>query len=750
MAGAFPASGDPPGAEAAQPLWRMIDDRLRGRWRWMLIIGGALSLVFGVVGYLSTGPRYRSTGAIRVSSNITPVLEQQPEHMVTKSSVFITTQMQLLQSRRVLEQAIKDKELAVLPLAQQADAILRLEEDLTVESDRDSELIFVSFDGETARLAQTVVNAVIRAYDDIFGSASGDEVTKKLQQLNEYKAGLTRDLQAIKTRKQAILARYDTRDLIALQERLLDRLEETDHRIAAAQVFLQRHGARDDQAETVPENLGPSPLQLEQFDPRLAQVRQDRDESENTFQVIRQTYKPGTFAYKRAEDAARTAEQVYQAQVARTRERWMQSSANGLLPEGSGDVLVGLPPERVEAELGNFKSLAEQLRTESRQLSADLQAIDDFKSDEARIQNDLDHTVSRIERLELEESPLRTQRIQVAQWGFAPIAPSNDTRHKRAAAGLVGGMLVSFAGFFLLGTVDRRAFGAHQLSQAAGGATPPCLGVLPDLGASALDPESSDVAAHCVHQIRNQIEALREPHDGYVLAVSSPFQGDGKTSIVMALGWSYAAAGYSTLLIDCDMIGRSLTRQLGMVGREGLKEALIGRGVNGEVACLTVPNLSALPVGVDPRVGSESLRRRDLAALLEPLRRAYEIIIVDTGPLLGSLESTPVTSAADGVILSVRRGRSRSRLEECVQRLDSVGAACIGVVLNCAVRSDCNRYVSEASLAAAEDERTVRSGVVVEEKSVVRATPGEGNLLMRAMETTARRRQAAVGADDEA
>ena len=51
--------------------------------------------------------------------------------------------------------------------------------------------------------------------------------------------------------------------------------------------------------------------------------------------------------------------------------------------------------------------------------------------------------------------------------------------------------------------------------------------------------------------------------------------------------------------------------------------------------------------------------------MFDELRAQFEVIVVDTGPMLGSLESTPVVSASDGVVLSVRRGRSRTRLEEC-------------------------------------------------------------------------------------
>ena len=301
--------------------------------------------------------------------------------------------------------------------------------------------------------------------------------------------------------------------------------------------------------------------------------------------------------------------------------------------------------------------------------------------------------------------------------------------------GAAAGLMLSFGFFFMLGTIDRRAFDTSQIDEVTDTFSAPCLGVLPDLTRSLLEAESRDVAAHCVHQIRNQIEIARPTGDGYVLVVTSPFQGDGKTSIVMALAWSYAASGHRTLLLDCDLVGRSLTRQLGMVGKDGLKEALSSHHVQGMIVPLAAPGLSALPVGCDPHFRSETLRRADLQLLFNSIRDSFDVIIVDTGPMLGSLESTPVTASADGVVLSVRRGRSRNRLDECLQRLKTVGTTCLGVILNCAVRSQCDRYVSEASLAAADDERRDGSAYAADSASIVGVAANETSALIRAMES---------------
>jgi len=173
-----------------------------------------------------------------------------------------------------------------------------------------------------------------------------------------------------------------------------------------------------------------------------------------------------------------------------------------------------------------------------------------------------------------------------------------------------------------------------------------------------------------------------------------------------------------------------------MVGKDGLKEALSSHHVQGMIVPLAAPGLSALPVGCNPHFRSETLRRADLQLLFDSIRDTFDIIIVDTGPMLGSLESTPVTASADGVVLSVRRGRSRDRLDECLHRLKAVGTTCLGVILNRAVRSQCDRYVSEASLSAADNERRDGDAYAADSVSIVGVSSDETSVLMRAMESS--------------
>jgi Mrp family chromosome partitioning ATPase len=176
--------------------------------------------------------------------------------------------------------------------------------------------------------------------------------------------------------------------------------------------------------------------------------------------------------------------------------------------------------------------------------------------------------------------------------------------------------------------------------------------------------------------------------------VSSPFQGDGKTTLAVSLGWSYAESGYRTLLIDADFIGRAMTHQFGKLRDPGLREIVRSGKMKNEVVELGHPNLNLLGVGFDRRVSAANLNPTVLRKVINTLRDDFDIIIIDTGPLTASIEALPVASVADGVVLSLRRGRSRARITDCIHDIRGVGTDYLGVVLNYANRGDCMKYGS--------------------------------------------------------
>jgi Mrp family chromosome partitioning ATPase len=200
------------------------------------------------------------------------------------------------------------------------------------------------------------------------------------------------------------------------------------------------------------------------------------------------------------------------------------------------------------------------------------------------------------------------------------------------------------------------------------------LGVMPDMDEVEEDGDSVMLATDCVHRIRARIESRRSPERGYAMMVSSPFQGDGKTTLAVSLGWSYAESGYKTLLLDADFIGRAMSHQFGHLRDPGLREIIRNGEVSDEIHELGHPNLSLLSVGFDRRISAANLSPRLMSRVLDAVRDDYDLVIIDSGPITASIEAIPVASASDGVVLTLRRGRSRGRLSECISDVRSAGA----------------------------------------------------------------------------
>jgi capsular exopolysaccharide synthesis family protein len=223
------------------------------------------------------------------------------------------------------------------------------------------------------------------------------------------------------------------------------------------------------------------------------------------------------------------------------------------------------------------------------------------------------------------------------------------------------------------------------------------LGILPNLPDRLTDPGQAATAAHGVHQIRTMLQINSdEAHNVFAVTSSSP--GDGKTSLTLALGLSFAASGSRTLLIDCDLVGAGLTARLDMAGPDGILEAMANRALLDYVRPTDIADLAMLPVGQAQAHHAGMFSPQALRRLLTEAKKHYEIILIDTGPILGSIEATPVCSAADGVILTVSRGQQRPLVEKAIAHLTSIGAKFAGIVFNRAQSNDFARSISGISL----------------------------------------------------
>jgi Mrp family chromosome partitioning ATPase len=120
----------------------------------------------------------------------------------------------------------------------------------------------------------------------------------------------------------------------------------------------------------------------------------------------------------------------------------------------------------------------------------------------------------------------------------------------------------------------------------------------------------------------------------------------------------------------------------------GLREALNGDPANECITGAGTENLFLMPLGSAKRQHASQLSFTALKRLIDQVGRWFDVVIIDTGPVLGSLEASLVATAADQVVLTVARGEQRPLIDRAVAQLHSTGAELAGIVLNRAAPAD--------------------------------------------------------------
>jgi tyrosine-protein kinase Etk/Wzc len=198
-----------------------------------------------------------------------------------------------------------------------------------------------------------------------------------------------------------------------------------------------------------------------------------------------------------------------------------------------------------------------------------------------------------------------------------------------------------------------------------------------------------DPAIEGLRSFRTSLHFALLKADEKVIAVTSPHASSGKSFMCMNAGYVFAETGKRVLVIDGDLRRGYLHEYLSRGRSPGLSEVLSGQ-VTAEEAISSVPageghegTLHLLSTGALPPNPSELLMSAQLEALLEDLRERYDLIIVDTPPILAVTDAAVVAARAGAMFMLVRAGRSQLKeVEAAVKRLRQNDIAVTGLLFN--------------------------------------------------------------------
>ena len=167
------------------------------------------------------------------------------------------------------------------------------------------------------------------------------------------------------------------------------------------------------------------------------------------------------------------------------------------------------------------------------------------------------------------------------------------------------------------------------------------------------------------------------------VAVVSSLPSEGKTSMTYCLGRMAAMSGTKTIVIDGDIRLRQLTETSGVKCEAGLLEYLFGEArLADAVQTDEKTGLHILPLSDRKHTPRDVFGSRAFDAMLNMLQQTYDLVIIDTGPILLMAETRVVTSKVDQVVVATRwRKTTRNTLRETMKILRDFHANVAGVVL---------------------------------------------------------------------
>lgn len=297
------------------------------------------------------------------------------------------------------------------------------------------------------------------------------------------------------------------------------------------------------------------------------------------------------------------------------------------------------------------------------------------------------------------QGPGKTQAVKatILAKAMTPSSPSSPVVPRNLALGLALGLMFGIGTALLRNVLDTKVRSELDVESVTDSSI---LGVIPfDSGAPShpvtMHDDPLGARSEAVRRLRTNLQFVEVASQAKSILITSSIPGEGKTTTAMNLGVSLADAGMKVILIDADLRRPTLAQYLGLEGGVGLTTVLIGRAKAEDVVQqLGTKGLYVLPAGQVPPNPSELLGSKAMLALLAELSEQYDIVLLDSAPLLPVTDGVILSKSAGGTLVVVGAERTnKSQLHDALDSLTTVGANVMGIVLNKAARRDTSSYV---------------------------------------------------------
>jgi polysaccharide biosynthesis transport protein len=671
---------------------------------WAVGTGGFCYLIAAQV-----KPKYKSDSMLRIEPTHKDIYNTgmySSENLIP----LMQTQVHLIRSPNVLAAALANPLVAGQPSFQKVlDAEAELRRLLEVSVIADSYLLQVAWTSETPSECTTIVNSVVESYlkassDWTDGMTKGQikrleehesELIEMANQKEEELLELTRkgniDLefekedgrgQAVPTRNKMTVAEYRRRNDELGYVKI--ELEKIKSMLETREKAIEENG-HDDQFERKVQQKFRDMPDVSALVAEMERVYRDFDHKSR---LTRNDNDPALTAVRKRYDELRNRYKT-------------------LFDERKDDILAEIQGQGTDEGGRSVRELRDKLemltanKTALEKMVKDIEVTNRTQGTDA-VKAALAQTALQSYNQMKESVRKLLQQLRFEQKGEARISlvnparlntlPVTDNRKKYLAATPVVVLFVVLALFVMLELKIGRVSDLEDLSKQM----PVEVFALPPLPGPRLEPgqrgarEREARLQEFLQSLDHLRVALYEEHGdgnasgGRCLVITSATAAEGKTTLSAQLSACCAKAGISVLLIDADMRRATLSRMLNEEKSLGLSDVLQGE-ISAEEAAISIPDAGfhLLPAGSTGRDPSWLLKGQKIGQLMARYRQMFDMVIIDTPPILPVPDALTIGRWSDGAVLTTRFDVSRfPMVDRARRRLVSAGIPLLTMVVN--------------------------------------------------------------------
>jgi succinoglycan biosynthesis transport protein ExoP len=549
-----------------------------------------------------------------------------------------------------------------------ASLIDKIRDNLRIQREAESFVVVIRFDGRDAELVAALANGIADTYIEKSLNSRRENVRQATIWIEELVAEAQIDVQ----RTETALTAARTKSLQAegsSYDNANQQLANLTSELAVARAGLAAAQATYDQLQGVLERDGAQGLAMAVTSPLLETLLGERLEAQRKDEEWARSYDTDHPQRVRLRD-----------QIAGL-DAQLELEARRVIEQRAGDVVVA--QSRVDSLSASVQALEDQLAG----ISGATVGLRQLELEAAAARQYYENLLARLSSATGQDK-LQLPEARVIDRAPVPEAPSAPRPKLLGAFGGLLGLTVAII-LAVIMEMTRSSFRTRREIEAQTGHR--VLATLPRMRRhdmrriiTGLRGKSNTVFGERMRQLKTVLLMRRGGYDKQVIMVASSRPGEGKSTVAMALAEMAVLAGKEVVVVDGDLRCSSLVKSFGWTPENDFADFVLERCALDE-AIITdeALGINVLPTANHSVAAADELSVDWLKPMMDELKAVYDVVIIDSPPLLEVADGLVLARVADSIVYVVRWDKTpRQAVAEGLEALAAMRLGVAGIVLN--------------------------------------------------------------------